>query len=92
MGAASEERITMIIKLPANISVIDKPKDMSMALTENGGKYLASTSMQDDSFVFNEMLQFNKPIYESEDYLSLKEFYSRIIQSQKTDIVFKKTK
>ncbi|WP_448634011.1 DUF3857 domain-containing protein [Pedobacter panaciterrae] len=92
MGAASEERITMIIKLPANISVIDKPKDMSMALTENGGKYLASTSMQDESFVFNEMLQFNKPIYESEDYLSLKEFYSRIIQSQKTDIVFKKTK
>lgn len=92
MGAASEERITMIIKLPANISVIDKPKDMSLALTENGGKYLASTSMQDDSFVFNEMLQFNKPIYESEDYLSLKEFYSRIIQSQKTDIVFKKTK
>ncbi|ETZ22912.1 DUF3857 domain-containing protein [Pedobacter sp. V48] len=92
MGAASEERITMIIKLPANISIIDKPKDMSMALTDNGGKYLASTSMQDDSFVFNEMLQFNKPIYESEEYLSLKEFYSRIIQSQKTDIVFKKTK
>ena len=92
MGAASEERITMIIKLPANISVIDKPKDMSMALTDNGGKYLASTSMQDDSFVFNEMLQFNKPIYESDEYLSLKEFYSRIIQSQKTDIVFKKTK
>jgi hypothetical protein len=92
MGAASEERITMIIKLPANISVIDKPKDMSMALTDNGGKYLASTSMQEDSFVFNEMLQFNKPIYESDEYLSLKEFYSRIIQSQKTDIVFKKTK
>nr|WP_294869570.1 DUF3857 domain-containing protein [uncultured Pedobacter sp.] len=92
MGAASEERITMIIKLPANISVIDKPKDMSMALTDNGGKYLASTSMQDDSFVFNEMLQFNKPIYESDEYLSLKEFYSRIIQSQKTDIVFKKNK
>lgn len=92
MGAASEERITMIIKLPANISVIDKPKDMSMALADNGGKYLASTSMQDDSFVFNEMLQFNKPIYESDEYLSLKEFYSRIIQSQKTDIVFKKTK
>ena len=92
MGAASEERITMMIKLPANISVVDKPKDMSMALADNGGKYLASTAMQDDSLILNQMLQFNKPIYSSDDYLSLKEFYSRIIQSQKTDIVFKKTK
>ncbi|WP_214229295.1 DUF3857 domain-containing protein [Pedobacter sp. B4-66] len=92
LGAANEERITMIIKLPANISVADKPKDMSLALADNGGKYLTSTAMQDDSFIFNQMLQFNKPIYDSEDYLSLKEFYSRIIQLQKTDIVFKKTK
>jgi len=92
LGAANEERVTMIIKLPANISVVDKPKDMSIALADNGGKYLASTTMQDDSFVFNQMLQFNKPIYDSEDYLSLKEFYSRIIQLQKTDIVFKKIK
>lgn len=92
LGAASEERVSMMIKLPANISIVDKPKDMSIALADNGGKYLASTSMQDDSFVFNQMLQFNKPTYDSEDYLSLKEFYSRIIQLQKTDIVLKKTK
>nr|WP_068892933.1 DUF3857 domain-containing protein [Pedobacter panaciterrae] len=92
LGAAREERISMIIKLPANISVVDKPKDMSMALENNGGKYISSTAVQDDAFVFNQMLQFNKPIYESDEYLSLKEFYSRIIQSQKTDIVFKKTK
>jgi len=92
LGAANEERITMIIKLPANISVADKPKDMSIALADNGGKYLTSTALQDDSFVFNQMIQFNKPIYDPEDYLSLKEFYSRIIQLQKTDVVFKKTK
>lgn len=92
LGATTEERITMIIKLPANISIVDKPKDMSMALADNGGKYLASVTTQDDSFYFNQMLQFNKPIYDSDEYLSLKEFYSRIIQSQKTDIVFKKTK
>lgn len=90
LGAASEERVTMMIKLPANISVVDKPKSMSIALANNGGKYLASTEMQDDSFVFNQMIQFNNPVYDPDDYLSLKEFYSRIIQLQKTDIVFKK--
>lgn len=92
LGAANEERITMIIKLPANVSIADKPKDMSLALADNGGKYLTSTAMQDDSFIFNQVLQFNKPIYDSDEYLSLKEFYSRIIQVQKTDIVFKKIK
>jgi hypothetical protein len=65
---------------------------MSLALADNGGKYLTSTAMQDDSFIFNQVLQFNKPIYDSDEYLSLKEFYSRIIQVQKTDIVFKKIK
>jgi hypothetical protein len=41
---------------------------------------------------FSQVLQLNKPIYDPEEYLSLKEFYSRMIQYQKTDIILTKTK
>lgn len=91
MGAESETRITMSIKLPDNYVLAEKAKDVNLALANGGGRYLYTTSISEDGiFFFNQLMQFNKPIYHSEEYLSLKELYSRVIQLQKTDIILKK--
>jgi hypothetical protein len=90
LGSASELRIAMSIKLPDNYTLTDKPKDLSIGLADNGGRYLCNTALNEGTLSFSQLLQFNKPIYESHDYLSLKEFYSRIIQLQKTDIILKR--
>lgn len=90
LGAATEERVSIVLKLPAGYSIADQPKNAAMALESAGGKYLTATSIEDNVLVFNEVFQLNKPIYLPEEYLSLKEFYSRIIQLQKTDLVLKK--
>lgn len=91
LGTESETRITMSIKLPDNYVFADKPKDLNLALANGGGRYVCATSLTDDGMLsFNQLMQFNKPIYHSEEYLSLKELYSRIIQLQKTDIILKK--
>jgi hypothetical protein len=92
MGAAREERVTMMIKLPENWGLAEQPKNVSMALPENGGRFVSNTSLVGETLTFSQILQFNKPIYDPEEYLSLKEFYSRMIQQQKTDIVLKKSK
>ena len=92
MGAAREERVTMMIKLPENWTLAEQPKNISMALPENGGRFMSNTLMTDNTLTFTQVLQLNKPIYSPEEYLSLKEFYSRMIQLQKTDIILKKTK
>ena len=92
LGAAIDDRLTMTIVLPDNIVLANEPKNMALALANNGGKYQTMTMQTGNSLVFHQMMQLNNPIYSPDDYLSLKEFYSRIIQFQKTDIVLKKTK
>ncbi|MEJ7557879.1 MAG: DUF3857 domain-containing protein [Pedobacter sp.] len=92
MGAAREERVTMIIKLPENWGLAEQPKNLSMALPENGGRFVSNTTLVGETLSISQVFQLNKPIYSPDEYLSLKEFYSRMIQQQKTDIVLKKSK
>jgi len=90
LGAATELRISMFIKLPDNYILADRPKELNIGLADNGGRYLCTTTLESGMLNFNQLMQFNKPTYESTDYLSLKELYSRIIQLQKTDIILKR--
>lgn len=90
LGAASDERISINITLPENYIVKEKPSDISMALPNQGGKYLVRTEVSDNNLTINQQLQFNKAIYTSEEYHYLKEFYNRIIQAQKSEVVLSK--
>ncbi|SMC95536.1 DUF3857 domain-containing protein [Pedobacter africanus] len=92
LGTQSEIRFTMSLKLPGNYTLADKPKETNMLLADNGGRFVCSTSLEEDVLIFSELLQFNKAVYDSDEYHALKELYSRIIQLQKTDIVLKKVK
>lgn len=92
LGASSEIRVTISLKIPDEYTLADQPKDVNLVLAEGGGRYICNTQFNDHTLVFSQLLQFNKAIYQPDEYLSLKEFYSRIIQSQKTDIVLKKIK
>ncbi|WEK21123.1 MAG: DUF3857 domain-containing protein [Candidatus Pedobacter colombiensis] len=90
LGSQSEDRISISIKLPDNYTLADKPKELNIGLPNGGGRFLCSSTLEDGVLGFNQLLQFNKPIYDPIEYLALKEFYSRIIQVQKTDIILKK--
>jgi transglutaminase-like putative cysteine protease len=90
LGAASDERTIINITLPEKYQLMEKPKDMAIALPNAGGKYLLQTGLQDDTISMSQSLQFNNAIYQPEEYLFLKEFYSKIIQNQKTEFLLKK--
>lgn len=91
LGAASEERISINIALPEKYKVKEKPIDVSIALPNQGGKYLVRTDVSDNNLLISQQLQFNKAIYTSEEYHYLKEFYNRIVQTQKTDVLIAKS-
>jgi len=91
LGAASEERISINIALPEKYKVKEKPIDVSIALPNQGGKYLVRTDVSDNNLLISQQLQFNKAIYTSEEYHYLKEFYNRIVQTQKTDVLIVKS-
>ncbi|WP_461790781.1 DUF3857 domain-containing protein [Pedobacter sp.] len=90
LGAAREERILIRIALPSGFSIKEHPKDYSLALPNQGGRYILQTGINENEFTLNQLFTLNKAIYTSEEYYYLKEFYNQIIQKQKTDVVIVK--
>ncbi|HEY8928943.1 MAG TPA: DUF3857 domain-containing protein [Mucilaginibacter sp.] len=90
MGMASEDRYTITLHLPAQYTVETPPAAVALGLPNNGGKYITQYDAGDNSFSFTYLTQFNKSIYGAEEYPYVKEFFNKIIQSQKAEIVFKK--
>lgn len=91
LGAASEERISINISLPEKFLLKEQPKDVSIALPNQGGRYILQTRMIDNNLMVSQQLLFNKAIYSSDEYHYLKEFYNRIIQIQKSDVLIAKS-
>lgn len=92
LGAGSDERIVISITLPEKLDMVEKPKDMAIALPSGGGRYILQTTFEDQKLNVSQVLQLNKAIYSPDEYLYLKEFYSKIIQNQKTDVLLKAAK
>lgn len=90
MGMASEDRYTLTLHLPAQYTVETPPAAMAIGLPNNGGKYMTQYDTGDNSFSFTYFTQFTKSIYGAEEYPYVKEFFNKIIQSQKAELIFKK--
>jgi hypothetical protein len=89
-GMALDERLTLIIHLPAQYTIEAPPQNFAVALPNNGGKFLTNYQPDDNMFTFSNIIQLNRPVYSSEEYPYLKEFYNKIIQSEMSEMVFKK--
>jgi len=92
LGVLHDESLILDIKLPEEYELVSQPKNVNMALAERGGQFINAMKVENGHLQCNQLLRLNKVIYESEEYLSLKEFFSRIIQLQKTDVVLQKKK
>jgi hypothetical protein len=90
MGMPSDERLTLTIHLPEQYTVATPPPVTGIAMPGNGGKFITNYEPGDHSFTFSHIIQFNKPVYDVNEYPYLKEFYNKIIQSEKAEILFKK--
>ncbi|SHM11789.1 DUF3857 domain-containing protein [Mucilaginibacter sp. OK098] len=90
MGMASEDRYVITLHLPTQYTVETPPQTTSISIPNGGGRYMASYEPGDNSFSFLYVTQFSKSVYSAEEYPYLKEFFNKIIQSQKTEMVFRK--
>lgn len=89
-GAPIIERFVFTIDLPKNISITNLPEDLALALPNEGGRYLLSTTVKDGKLLISSSLNINRILYTSEEYHFLKELFNRIVQAQNTDIIFEK--
>jgi len=92
-GSLIHEENYMEIKLPKGYVYAPETrlKNISMALPERAARYIFKVSdTAPDTLLIESATQFNKPLFLPEEYFDLKEFFSRIIQAQKLDIILKK--
>lgn len=90
-GMPSDDRYILTIHLPDNYVIETPPQPASVIMPGKTGLFLTAYEANDNnSFTFSHIIQFNKSVYTSDEYPYLKELYNKIIQSQKTEMVFKR--
>ena len=89
-GAPLEELTLLTWSYPPTYSVDELPKNVAIALPQNGGRYLFSTSVVSNKIQVMSNLTLSKSVYSPTEYHILKELFSRVIQSQESQIVLKK--
>jgi hypothetical protein len=89
-GALTQEVIVITLTLPAGYTA-ELPKPATIALPDNGGRYLYSaTSATPGTVQLVSRLTFDKPMYGAEEYGGLREFYRLVLAKQAEALVLKK--
>ena len=89
-GMPSEDRFILTMHLPPQYTIQAPPASIAVNLPNNGGKFLTSYEPGNNSFTFSNAIEFTKSVYSPAEYPYLKELYNKIIQSEKTEMVFVK--
>lgn len=90
LGAPVNTRIIISLTIPDDYEIAGKPQDVAIALPNKGGRFLNKTEVFGNKVQFSQSMELEKSIYQPEEYPALKELFNRIIQLQKTDVIFKK--
>lgn len=90
-GSTLDERIIVTLQLPTSVAVVDAPQRVALALPDNGGKFIFDVKNEPHTLVISTWLNLSRSVFSSEEYHYLKELFSRIVQIQNTDLIFRKS-
>jgi hypothetical protein len=85
-----EEIVIMSLEFPASFEVVDSPSKMAISLPNGGGRFVYDILVQENKIQFTSSLLIGKSVYLSNEYLTLKEFFARVVSRQSNDLVFRK--
>jgi hypothetical protein len=89
-GMPSDERYVLTLHLPTQYTVENPFQNIAFSMPNQGGKFLTEFEGDNNTFTFSYVTQVNKSVFAPEEYLYLKEFFNKIILSEKNEMVFKK--
>ena len=78
------------IDIPKNYTIKALPKNVAFKLPNDGGQYYFNIQQVNNKINLNSIMALNKPIYTSEEYPYLKEFFKQIIKTQNSLITLEK--
>jgi hypothetical protein len=89
-GIPVENTIVLNLTHPEEFELVSKPEGQALTLPHAGGRFLFDVKPIGHKLTMSYSLVISKTLYSSAEYHYLKELYSRIIQAQNADLVFKK--
>jgi hypothetical protein len=89
-GAPFEDIMLLNVDFPEAYEIVDPPERTALSLPNAGGRYLFEVQNSGNRLSANSSLSINKSIFTSAEYKYVKELFSRIIQVENGDIIFKK--
>jgi hypothetical protein len=91
-GAPVDRSLSISFEYPADFELAELPEKAALVLPNGGGRYLFGIQNVGNKVMINSLLNISKPLYSPDEYHYLKELYSRMIQVQNSDLVFKRKK
>lgn len=85
-----DEIVTMHYNIPENYTVEEIPKNIRVALPNDGGRFLFSANIGEGFVSVTSQIQFKKSFYAVEEYEALRKFYDQIIAKHAEQIILKK--
>lgn len=90
MPYKTEEVTVVNMEIPKGYKIDEMPKSTRMKYNDDEGLFEYIISKDATNIYLKCILKFNKAIFSSEDYESLREFYGHIVKKQSEQVVFKK--
>lgn len=76
--------------LPDGYVVDDKPKNVSVALPEKGGKFIYAVEQNGNAITVTSIISISKAVFQAQEYPHLQELYNQVVAKQAEQIVLKK--
>lgn len=78
------------LSIPPGYVVTSLPKNTAFSIRDNEMLYYFQIEQKSNTILAKSIFEINKPIFSASNYEALKAFYSKVIESQKEQIIIKK--
>ena len=85
-----DEAFTLSIKIPEGYSVEELPENLSLILPEGAATFNFSISQSEGEITLSNEFRIGKPVFMSDEYQGLKDFYDQIVSKHSEMVVLKK--
>lgn len=89
-GSPRELTTILNLEFPNHYELVNVPEKVALSLPNSGGRFILDSQLTGNKLTVNNALAINRTVFSSQEYPYLKELYSRIIQAQNEDLIFKK--
>jgi hypothetical protein len=89
-GCPREDTYSLTLKIPDGYTVVEKPDNISIAIGKDEAMYDFSCIVNSNEMKLISKLKITKTSFQPSEYITIRNFYSKILQKQSELVVIKK--